>query len=215
MNVVKNVKNKNCAILWMNEMSDNVCNCIKYISRSFDVYIYLHKSSKINDLIFSSLYPINGYIYGDKNESLGLIEVINYISEVIESYYGVYVVNLLNSSDEYEYVTNNLNDILSRGLFSSSIFKSVETSYEDRKITCLKKRHWWKIFNRDTILGMNSTHESYGGCLLLYSDLPKILSMPDEYMNTFERIFEFIPSSFNNLGIPHLDLELMNILSTA
>lgn len=193
----------------MNNVNEYVCEMISYLSKSFDVYLYINSFTCIDPIIFSNLYPIHGYCTGFKNESNGILEMITYINDM-SSYYSSYIP-YVPDEDEIRYVTDNYCEFMSKGLLSSkSVFESVNKSHEFK--LKLSNRPWWKkLFSLGAPYGINSTHEVKSGCILLYNDLNKFNYLNKEYTDTFDSIRELVASSFNELGMDHLDISLYDL----
>lgn len=206
MNIVKQIKNKNCSVIHINELTEPIDNILHKLPRSFDVYVYINRLSKIDPIVFSNLYNIHGYIYGDCNEVNGTVEILKYMNDICHSYYSFYILSGSSGVTECEYITDKFSDLMMRGVICSSIFESEIKNYEFRSATCMKLPWWRKLLGHR--YGTNSTHYMTSGAILVHSDIENLVNLDKSYISSFDRLNEFIPSSFNKLEVSFMNINL-------
>lgn len=219
MNIVREHKSRICSVLYIDRISESTDDLITYLSKDSDIYVYVSKGSNINPIAFSSIMPINGYMYGRKTEVNGLLEVLEYVSSVISWHY---LICIPSKSDKYiDKMISYSQKALHNGMIDKSIFRSDNSSFDFksnvyREGSLLDKLKFWKEKNND----INSTHSCNGSIVLIHSDLKAAIELWDKnksYVDTFKggSIGSFISSSFSHFNISHLNLDISDLFSVS
>lgn len=219
MNIVREHKSRICSILYIDSISKDIDDLITYLSKDSDIYVYVSKGSNINPIAFSSIMPVNGYVYGRKTEVNGLIEVLEYVSLVVSWHY---LICIPSKSDKYvDKMISYSQRAMHNGMIDKSIFRSNDSSFDFKsnvykEDNLLDKLKFWRKKSYD----INSTHSCDGSIVLIHSDLKTAIELWNKnksYVNTFKEsnIGNFISSSFNHFNIDHLNLDIADLFQVS
>ena len=68
----EHIGNKDCCIIRIDRISEDVDKLISRLSDKFDVYAHITIYSGINPVRYSNLIPVSGYVYGVKSHDYRL-----------------------------------------------------------------------------------------------------------------------------------------------
>lgn len=213
MIVTKVPRNNKYLLIYIGWMSEDVDNTIIDFSKTYDIFVYINKKSRIDPVWYSSLLPISGYEYGNKSPAEFFVDFIKWESS--SSLCNTHLLTYIPYFNKSGKCRRELCDsLIMKNLIEYSIFKSSIISFDDRsKKYRIKRNLFTKIFG-DKLYGINSSHKCESDMVILCSDFRKMLSVNDSYTRSFknDRINEFIPSLFNKLDIKFINDDPNNLI---